>query len=101
LGTINQPHYFPSFIDRANPGLSNLQHKMAQMIGLFLLRECFLKTPWEPDATNFTEFHGKNRNKKAPFRGFRETRVQKKRLQELKKHSLSVPKELSGAVDYG
>src|SRR5688572_23951073 len=32
-------------------------------------RDCFLKTLWDTDATDFTEFHGKNRNKKAPFRG--------------------------------
>ena len=38
------------------------------------LRDCFLKTLWDTDATDFTEFHGKNRNKKAPFR---EIRIQK------------------------
>ncbi|MGB8981108.1 MAG: hypothetical protein WCC12_04470, partial [Anaerolineales bacterium] len=43
---------------------------------------CFLKTLWDTDTTDLpcgydvTEFHGKNRNKKAPFRGFREIRVQ-------------------------
>ncbi|MGB8980338.1 MAG: hypothetical protein WCC12_00525, partial [Anaerolineales bacterium] len=42
------------------------------------LRDCFLKTLWDTDTTDLpcgydvTEFHGKNRNKKAPFRGFRE-----------------------------
>jgi hypothetical protein len=41
------------------------------------LRDCFLKTLWDTDTTDFTEFHGKNRNKKARCRGFRETRVQK------------------------
>ncbi|MGB8982790.1 MAG: hypothetical protein WCC12_13010, partial [Anaerolineales bacterium] len=43
-----------------------------------VLRDCFLKTLWDTDTTDLpcgydvTEFHGKNRNKKAPFRGFRE-----------------------------
>jgi hypothetical protein len=40
-----------------------------------LFGECFLKTLLDADATDFTAFHGKNRNKKAPFRGFREIRV--------------------------
>ena len=43
------------------------------------LRDCFLKTLWDTDATDFTEFRGKNRSKKAPFRGFREIRVRKRR----------------------
>src|SRR5215208_5492685 len=63
-------------------------------------RDCFLKTLWDVDATDtgtartlhskacrcFTELHGKNHNKKAPFR---EIRVQKRRQRQLKKHSLS------------
>ena len=42
----------------------------------------------DADATDFTEFHGKNRNKKAPLRGFREIRVPKRGQPRLKKHSL-------------
>ncbi len=52
------------------------------------LRDCFLKTLWDTDATDFTELRGKNHKKKAPFRGFREIRVQKRWQQRLKKHSL-------------
>jgi hypothetical protein len=39
------------------------------------IRDSFFKTLQDTDATDFTEFHGKNRKKKAPFRGFREIRV--------------------------
>ena len=43
-----------------------------------LIRDCFLKTLWDTDATDFTEVRGKSITKKAPFRGFREIRVQKR-----------------------
>ena len=37
---------------------------LVQTIRLDALRDCFLKTLWDTDATDFTEFRGKNRNKK-------------------------------------
>ena len=45
--------------------------------GLFYLRDCFLKTLLDTDATDFTELHGKTIKKAALFRVVCEIRVQK------------------------
>jgi len=44
---------------------------------LYGLRDCFLKTLLDTDATDFTEIHGKPVEKMALFRVAREIRVQK------------------------
>jgi hypothetical protein len=62
------------------------------------VRDCFLKTFWDTDITDFTEFRGKAVIKNALFRVFREIRVQKRPQQRLKKPSLSATTYLRFAV---